>query len=86
MSETKIEERVESTVEDVKTTTKKKPVRTRKGAVVKCQLLNVREAASKDSKILRTIPEGFEVNILGEENDFYKINNGFVMKEFIKII
>lgn len=85
MPNTKVIETVENT-EEIKTTQKKKPARTKKGVVTNCKLLNVREASNKEGKILRTIPEGFEVNILGEENGFYKINNGFVMRDFIKII
>lgn len=63
-----------------------KPQRNKKGVVSNCQLLNVRDKANKDSKVLEVIPEGFEVNILGEEKNFYKTSKGYVMKDFIKVI
>ena len=55
-----------------------------KGIVINCGFLNVREKPNSRSVVLRRIPVGTEVEILGEDGDFYKILNGFVMKDFIK--
>ena len=55
-----------------------------KGIVINCGFLNVREKPNSRSIVLRRIPVGTEVEILGEDGDFYKIQNGFVMKDFIK--
>lgn len=62
------------------------PEEIKKGVVANCQLLNVRAAARKDASIVKTIPEGTEVEILDEKNGFYKIENGYVMKDFIKLV
>lgn len=55
-----------------------------KGIVINCGFLNVREKPNSRSVVLRRIPIGTEVEILGEDGDFYKIQNGFIMKDFIK--
>lgn len=64
-----------------------KPVKkaNKKGVVADCELLNVRSAASTTADVVKTIPVGSEVEILGSEADFYKISGGFVMKQFIKL-
>lgn len=65
-----------------------KPVKvkklSKKGVVANCALLNVREAASTKSKIKKYLKEGTEVEILGEEDNFFAIEDGFVMKDYIK--
>lgn len=58
---------------------------TKTGKVVKCELLNVREAASPVANIVKTIPAGTAVEILEEVDHYYKIEDGFVMKDFIEI-
>lgn len=55
------------------------------GIVAGCEKLNVRKAASKDSEILAVIDAGTKVIIDGEEENFYKLDNGYVMKDFITI-
>lgn len=63
--------------------------RTRKGKVVKCALLNVRETADMKGKILGKLAKGDEVVILGQENGFYKIKDGdgeaYVSSGFVEI-
>lgn len=47
--------------------------------------LNVRKEAKKGAEIVKIEPNGAKVEILGEENEFYKTPAGFVMKEFIQL-
>lgn len=90
----KSNKKTEEVVEEVVTTeevVEEKPVKSskkttpKKGVVINCGLLNVRTTASLGSKVVRCIPVGSEINILGEENDFYKILDGYVMKSFIQV-
>lgn len=53
------------------------------GTVANCSLLNLREAPSTSSNVIRCLIVGTKVDILGEDGDFYKISEGFVMKQFI---
>lgn len=46
--------------------------------------LNVREAPSKDAKIIRILESGEIVEILEYENEWVKIQDGYCMKEFLK--
>lgn len=65
----------------------KKPAKAKKktGKVFNCSLLNVRESATTSSKIVDTLNPDAVVEILGEEGNFYKINKGFVMKDYIEV-
>ncbi len=78
----------EEAVVEIEETVVKKPRSTKKsskkGKVVNCGLLNVRENASIAAKVVRCIPAGTEIEILDEEGDFYKIADGFVMKSYIE--
>lgn len=83
-----VEVETEEAVVEIEETVVKKPRSTKKtskkGKVVNCSLLNVRENSSVAAKVIRCIPTGTEVEILGEEGDFYKIADGFVMKSYIE--
>lgn len=59
--------------------------KTKTGKVFNCELLNVREKASIESNIIRTIPSGTTVELLDEENGFYKIEDGYIMKSYVEI-
>lgn len=74
--------------ETVKEKPVSKPVKARKpkvGVVANCEYLNVREGAGTQFGIAKVLHAGDKVDILAEEKDFYKINNGFVMKQFIEV-
>lgn len=77
-----VEEPVEKVIEKKPAKSPKKT--TKKGTVANCGLLNVRETPSTSARILKCIPAGTEITILGEEDKFYKTSEGFVMKEFIE--
>ena len=52
-------------------------------AIVKVKL-NVREAPSKESKIVKVLEPGEAVDVLEVENEWVKIQDGYCMKEFLK--
>ena len=54
-----------------------------KTAIVKVKL-NVREAPSKESKIVKVLEPGEAVDILEVENEWVKIQDGYCMKEFLE--
>lgn len=56
-----------------------------KVGTVNVPLLNVRESASADSEIVGSLEKGEVVDILGEENGFYKLDAGYCMKEYITV-
>lgn len=47
--------------------------------------LNVREAPSKESKIIKVLEPGEVVNMLEIENEWVRIQDGYCMKEFLKL-
>lgn len=55
------------------------------GVVCKCSKLNVRAAADPNAKIIGTLNNGTQVDIYGEEGEFYKIapDNAYCMKKYI---
>lgn len=54
--------------------------------IVNCDKLRVRKGPSTDAEILKFLEKGDEVVIESEDNeDFYKIATGFVMKKFIDL-
>ena len=53
-------------------------------AIVKAKL-NVREAPSKESKIIKVLESGEEVGILEVENEWVRIQDGYCMKEFLEL-
>ena len=60
------------------------------GVVCNCEMLNVREEPSKESKSLCIIKAGDEVEINGEDPDFYNVITesgvkGYCMKQFISL-
>ena len=66
------------------------------GIVEDCKMLNVREAASTNAKIISVIPAGTVVRIIEEEStdEFYGVYvendnvdfDGFCMKKFIRLV
>ena len=67
--------------------------------IVKCKKLNVRKEPNVDSEVIEIIKEGTKIEIYGEDDDFYIVNNihngdelikqlpdnAYCMKEFIEI-
>lgn len=47
--------------------------------------INIRKEPSVDSEKIDVIPYGDKITILNEEGDWYKINSGYVYKEYIDI-
>lgn len=64
----------------------KKKVTIKQGIVQGCGLLNVREQASTQAKAVKQISGNTRIEILGEDGNFYKIDGGYVMKDFVKIV
>lgn len=76
--ETKVE-----AVESVKTDEKPSPVF---GTVVKCSKLRVRKTPSLKGEVIGELDKGTKVTILNDKSaDFYKIEGGYCMKNFIEI-
>ena len=55
-----------------------------KTAIVKVKL-NIREAPSKKSKIIKVLESGEVVDILEVENEWVRIQDGYCMKEFLEL-
>lgn len=58
--------------------------------VTNCHLVNCREKAKKDSKVLMTLSKRCKVFVTGEEiNGFYPVKynntNGFIMTKFLEV-
>lgn len=62
----------------------KPAVKTEKGKVYNCVKLNIRKEPKADAEVVGTIDADSTVTILDEAGDFYKIENGYCMKKFIK--
>lgn len=58
------------------------------GIVVNCDKLNVRKEPSKESDVVRIIDHDDRIDIYNNESadDFYKTSDGYVMKNYVKII
>ena len=55
--------------------------------IVNVKLLNVRKEPSKESAVVKLLNFHDKIDILDDESkDFYKITDGYVMKQFIDII
>ena len=77
----KKEEIVEAEEEDVK------EVKETLTGMVNVKLLNVRKEPSKESAVVKLLNFHDKIDILDDESkDFYKITDGYVMKQFIDII
>lgn len=55
-----------------------------------CHLVNCREKAKKDSKVLMTLSKRCKVSVTGDEvNGFYPVKynetNGFIMAKFLEV-
>ena len=46
--------------------------------------LNIREGASVETGIAGVLEDGAEVEILGEQDGWYKIEGGYVMAKWVK--
>lgn len=89
-----VEEAVTEPVEETVVEQPKEPEKKVKiGVVCDCVKLNVRSNPHLNAHIELTIDKGTEVEIVGEEGDFYSVRkgtvtegfNGWCMKKFIKI-
>ena len=86
-------EAAEPVVEAVAEAPKEPEKKVKIGVVCDCVKLNVRTNPHPNAHIELTINKGTEVEIVGEEGDFYSIRkgtttegfNGWCMKKFIKI-
>lgn len=58
------------------------PQQPKTGIIVNTKRVNVR--TQPDGPISGTIPEGNSVTILGETNEYYLTNAGYIQKKFIK--
>jgi uncharacterized protein YgiM (DUF1202 family) len=47
--------------------------------------INIRKEPSVDSEKIGVVPYGCKITILDEEGDWYKINSGYVYKEYVDI-
>lgn len=81
------EQEKEEIVKEEKSLKKNKNLKT--GMLENCELLNAREEPNKNSKILFIVNNKDTIEILDEDNDFYKIavngKEAYCMKNFIKI-
>jgi hypothetical protein len=93
-----VKKEVEPIVEEVVTETepvveKKPEKKVKKGVVVDCLKLNVRTNPHPNAAIELTIDKGTEVEITGENGDFYSVRkgtvtegfNGWCMKKYISV-
>lgn len=60
------------------------------GCVTNCSLVNVREKADPNAKILGTATNGTKFQVLGTEGNYYKVNRvgiglGFIQKDFFMV-
>lgn len=56
------------------------------GIVANCELLNVRIEPNKVALVNQVIPAGTKVVIEEDLGEWLKIENGFVMAEFINVV
>lgn len=66
------------------------PTYPKEAYVTNCHLVNCREKAKKDSKVLMTLSSRCKVFVTGEEvNGFYPVKyngtNGFIMAKFLEV-
>lgn len=47
--------------------------------------LNVRQEPKKNATVVRVLEDGTDIEILGEEGEWYRIDDGFVMARYISI-
>lgn len=57
-----------------------------KGIVVDCEMLNIRKEPNQDSEKCGLLKANTEVVILEKLNNWYKISDGYVMADFIKLV
>ena len=80
--ETKVEEA--EVVEEAKTP--KKKAEPTFGVVVNCSKLRIRKTPSLKGDVIGELEKGTKVEILDDKSaKFYKINDGYCMKDFIEI-
>lgn len=80
-----VEETAEETV--VEAPVEKKEPKIVKGVVDHCEQLRVRKESSTTSDIVKIIAKGAKVKVNLDEStdDFYKVQDGFCMKNFITL-
>lgn len=68
-------------------TTRKVAVKSAKGTVVGCLALNIRDIPSITGKVVTTVMSGTELTIdkAGSTDDFYKVEQGYCMKEYVEV-
>lgn len=86
-----LEQKTNETVEtpEVKT----EPAVDRKGVVSRCNRLNIRKAPNKDADVVKIVPVGAEMTIVGHSLDkpWYRVVTedgikGFCMAEYINVV
>ena len=55
------------------------------GVIYNTASVYVRQGPSTDTAIVTTLKKGAEVKVLGENGDFYKVENGYISKTRVKI-
>ena len=71
--------------------TEKKPKIPTSGMVTNCHLVNVREKANKESKVIGTLSEGCKVAITGDKiTNFYPVRfgasiDGFICADYLEV-
>lgn len=74
-------------VDDLKSLAdEKKEVAVVRYGITNCDDLRLRTAPNTDSQIIKMLQKGTQVEILDNANqDFYKVNGGYLMKRFVDI-
>lgn len=55
------------------------------GVVCNCDQLNVRKEPNKNATVIDIVKAGTEFKIEGESGIFYKVDKGYVMKDYISV-
>lgn len=80
-----VKEVMEETVETVEAVEAVEETKAVKKAIVDVPLLNIREEASLESRIITTCRKGDEFEIIEEKDGFAKIDKGWIKLEFVKL-
>ena len=55
------------------------------GVVCNCDQLNVRKEPNKNATVIDIVKAGTEFKIEGESGIFYKVDKGYIMKDYISV-
>lgn len=55
------------------------------GVVTNCKKLNVRNAPNTDAAVVKIVDSGTKFKIKDEVDGFYKVDAGYVMKDYISL-